>query len=186
MGFLEKLGAKLVTKYGVVTGGEFCGCEMAFGSDPAKKVAMGDKAIDQILFMSGEEEKGRFFINGDLKELKYVADNADVLKVEIVFADGKTSFADVYITKNSDSTASKALSFINKVNKAGETDNEAARKKYHHVYHFLENMADITMSEENIKAFYDFMKKNSMDKITMNRAAVYGPLMEYYEKMLSI
>ena len=195
MGFLEKVSKKLVTKYGKVTEGEYSGCEVAFGGDSSKKIAIGNSAMEQIIFMSGEEEKGRLRIKDDIAELKYIGDTADVLKVELIFTNQKSSLIDVYITRNNDSAGgvAKAFSVLNKANKfideasnKSQFDNDEARKKYHYVFNFLNFLIDVHTEQSAMKGFYEFMQKNGMDKITMNTVPIYKPLMDYYESLLKI
>lgn len=65
MGFMEQVAATLATKYGVVTSGKYEGCQIAMGNPPEKKV---EKAytFSQIIFVEGNEEKGRYEINKTL------------------------------------------------------------------------------------------------------------------------
>ena len=61
MGFMEQVAATLATKYGVVTSGKYEGCQIAMGNPPEKKVEKA-YSFSQIIFVEGNEEKGRYEI----------------------------------------------------------------------------------------------------------------------------
>lgn len=68
--FLKKLGAKLATRYGVVSSGEFEGADMAMGNPPTAKVTTAN-SFSQIIFIKNDEEAARYDIVKDIIDLEY-------------------------------------------------------------------------------------------------------------------
>ncbi len=74
MGFLDnftkKLGAKLATRYGVVSSGEYEGASFAMGNPPKAKVTTAN-SFSQIIFIKDDEEAARFDIGKDIIDIEY-------------------------------------------------------------------------------------------------------------------
>lgn len=90
MGFMEQAAAKLARKFGTVTTGKHEGCQVALGNDPSKKVE-ATHSFEQIIFLQGTEEKGRYNLVGDLKIMAITDVSDDGLTVAMLFSDDESA-----------------------------------------------------------------------------------------------
>lgn len=99
MGFfdnlLSKVGAAIATKYGTVISGKHEGCAIALGNPPNAKVSVANK-MTQIIFVSGTEEKGRYFIDGEIKCLEKLHYDKEGKKYRLTFTTGETCELELY------------------------------------------------------------------------------------------
>ena len=154
MGFMEKLGATLATKYGEVTEGRHEGCVVALGNPPDKKVSATNK-FTQIIFLEDKETKGRYDIGSQAKALHFVESDHDSVTVVIDFADGDSSTIVLSTPKEDSGVVSLikgqlGLKSATKVNKDGttQTDNDV---KYHNIKTFLLTFVDNYAGDDVIK-----------------------------------
>ena len=102
MGFfdniLTKVGAVIATKYGTVMSGRHEGCAVALGNPPNEKVSVANK-MTQIVFVSGTEEKGRYFIEGEIKSLEKLHYDKEGNKYRLTFVTGETCDMEMYSDK---------------------------------------------------------------------------------------
>lgn len=88
MGFMQKLGATIATKYGTVIEGKHAGCQVALGNDPKAKIETVD-AFTQIIFLDGTDEKGRYDIEEYIEKLEVLGETEKGIKTDIFFTDGE-------------------------------------------------------------------------------------------------
>ena len=99
--FLKKLGAKLATRYGVVSSGEYAGCSFVMGNPPKEKVTTA-YSFSQIIFLKDDEEKARFNIGKDIidveysETIKFPKTGNDGYRCIITFKDGETCEVDLF------------------------------------------------------------------------------------------
>ena len=163
MGFMEKAAATLATKYGVVTQGQYQGCQMALGNPPDKKVATST-SFTQVIFVDGNEEKGRYDI---LKlRMSVVGHNDKGVQMAVRFTDGKTSQFDLLL-KQEDKLLVKILkTFFGQ--KGGLNDNAQDQKnlKFHNMVVFFNNTA-LCMGPADVDFFEGFFMDNDvLDDLT--------------------
>ncbi len=99
--FLKKLGAKLATRYGVVSSGEFNGCSMVMGNPPKAKVSVAN-SFSQVIFIRNDEETARYDIGKDIIDLEYTETikfpktGNDGFRCKLTFKDGGTCDVDLF------------------------------------------------------------------------------------------
>lgn len=99
--FLKKLGAKLATRYGVVSSGEFKGADMAMGNPPKAKVTIAN-SFSQIIFIKNDEEAARYDIGKDVIDLEYITTikfpktGSDGFRCTLTFDGGDTCEVDLF------------------------------------------------------------------------------------------
>ncbi len=99
--FLKKLGAKLATRYGVVSSGEYAGCSFVMGNPPKEKVTTA-YTFSQIIFLKDDEEKARFDIGKDIIDVEYTETikfpktGNDGFRCTITYKDGATCEVDLF------------------------------------------------------------------------------------------
>ncbi len=154
MGFMEKLGATLATKYGEVTEGKHKGCTVALGNPPDKKVTTSN-TFSQIIFLENKETMGRYDIGEQAKTLKCLGKNDESLLVEILFNDGESSTIRLTTAKEDNAAVSIlkknfGLKSATKVNDNGTTATDNA-VKYHNIKVFLETFYLVCEEVEQAK-----------------------------------
>ncbi len=161
MGFMEKLGATIATKYGSVTEGKHKDCLVALGNPPDQKVTTSNK-FTQIIFLENKETMGRYDIGIEAKALRILANDADSCTVAIDFADGE-SCTIVLTTPKEDNAAVSllkknfGLKSATKVNANGttETDNSV---KYHNIKTFLLTFIDNYANDDEMMKVHAYLK----------------------------
>lgn len=99
--FLKKLGAKLATRYGVVSSGEHEGESFVMGNPPKAKVTTAN-SFSQIIFIKNDEETARFNIGKDIidveysKTIKFPKTGKDGFRCKITFENGDTCDVDLF------------------------------------------------------------------------------------------
>ena len=99
--FLKKLGAKLATRYGVVSSGEYAGCSVAMGNPPTAKVTTANSS-SQIIFIKNDEEAARLNIGKDVIDVEYTATiqfpktGNDGFRCKLTFEKGDTCDVDLF------------------------------------------------------------------------------------------
>lgn len=161
MGFMEKLGATLATKYGEVTEGKHRGCTVALGNPPDKKVTTTNK-FTQIIFLENKETMGRYDIGTQAKTLHFINCDHDTVTVVIDFADGESSTILLSTPKEDSGVVSLlkknfGLKSATKVNNDGtsETDNNV---KYHNIKVFLLSFVD-TFGDDDLNKVHAYLKE---------------------------
>ncbi len=99
--FLKKLGAKLATLYGVVSSGEYEGCNFAMGNPQKAKVSTAN-SFSQIIFIKDDEETARFNIGKDIIDIEYTEiikfpkTGKDGFRCKLTFEKGDTCDVDLF------------------------------------------------------------------------------------------
>lgn len=99
--FLKKLGAKLATRYGVVSSGEHEGESFVMGNPPKAKVTTAN-SFSQIIFIKNDEETARFNIGKDIidveysETIKFPKTGKDGFRCKITFENGDTCDVDLF------------------------------------------------------------------------------------------
>lgn len=160
MGFMDKLGATLATKYGEVTEGKHKGCIVALGNPPEQKVSTTDK-FTQIIFLENKETMGRYNIGSEAKTLHFVKNDHDSATVIIDFADGESCTILLSTPKEDSGVASIlkknfGLKSATKVNADGSTETNSA-VKYRNIMVFLLSFRE-TFSDEDTEKVYTCLK----------------------------
>ncbi len=99
--FLKKLGAKLATRYGVVSSGKYEGAGFAMGNPPKAKVTTAN-SFSQIIFIKNDEEAARFNIGKDIIDVEYSETitfpqtGKDGFRCKLTFKDGETCDVDLF------------------------------------------------------------------------------------------
>ena len=135
MGFMEKVGAKIATKYGTVTEGVYKGTQVALGNEPNKKVEFTDR-FEQIIFVDGTEEKGRHNINDEIVGVLINSQSVNGLDVAVMFRD-EQKFMFVLEWKKEDGFGKDLLKQFLGAKKTNQTEKEKNEDKYHHIKTFV-------------------------------------------------
>lgn len=164
MGFMEKLGATIATKYGTVTEGVYKGTQVALGNEPNKKVEFTDR-FEQIIFLDGTEEKGRHNIGDEIIGVLINSESENGLDVAAMFKD-EQKFMFVLEWKKEDGIAKDILKQFLGAKKPNQTQKEKNEDKYHHIKTFvLSVFTKLTPdSVEFLEAFYQ--KHDIMDEVS--------------------
>lgn len=128
MGFMEKAGATIATKYGTVIEGKHKGTVVALGNDPTEKVSVTNQ-FKQIIFLDGTEEKGRYDIHESFKSLELVGNTDKGFKMLATFNDGEHFVLELE-WKKEDNYAMRLFKIFIGAKKAEETPKEKAEAKY--------------------------------------------------------
>lgn len=164
MGFMEKVGATIATKYGTVIEGKHQGNVVALGNDPSKKVE-ATYSFSQIIFLDGTDEKGRYDIKEDFKAVKVLEETEKGLKVLALFANDE-HFTLELEWKKEDSFAVGLLKTFLGAKKADETEQEKAEKKYRPIKVFMESFF-VKLTPDTAGFLLSFYEKNNiLDDIT--------------------
>ena len=159
MGFMEKVGATIATKYGTVIGGKHEGTIVALGNDPGKKVETTDR-FTQIIFLEGTEEKGRYDIIESFSSLDISEETDEGLKVVGTFRNGE-SFTLLLEWKKEDGIAKGLFKTLIGAKKVDATPEELAEKKYRPIKVFTQ-MFDVLLTRSAIEFLLGFYEKNNV------------------------
>ena len=164
MGFMEKVGATIATKYGTVIEGKHEGTIVALGNDPSEKVEVTNK-FTQIIFLDGTEEKGRYDIKESFKAIKVMEETEIGLKVLALFNDGEHFVLELEWKKEDSFAVGLFKSFIG-AKKVDETEKEKAERKYRPIKVFMDTFF-IKLSPDTAEFLLKFYKKHDiLDEIS--------------------
>lgn len=167
MGFMEKVGAKLATKYGTVYKGKHAGCQVALGNPPNKKVEFSN-GFSQIIFVEGAEEKGRYDIVQDVGGISLMSYDEKAFQLAIVFKNEEHCFFNLEIRQEDTPVAGMIKGFLGQKNTVSASPQEKMELQYRGVKVFLQNTAIKFLISENIQTLRDYLQKRDiLDEITM-------------------
>ena len=156
MGFMEKAAATLATKYGIVTDGQYKGCQIALGNPPDKKVSAA-YSFTQVIFVDGNEEKGRYDI---LKlRMSVKGHNDKGVQMSLLFPDGKTCQFDLLL-KPEDKFAVKILKIFLSPKK-NDSPQDQKNAKFHNMVVFFNNTA-LVMNSQDVDFFEGYFLDNDV------------------------
>ena len=156
MGFMEQAAAKLARKFGTVSEGKHKGCQIALGNDPSKKVEM-TAGFEQIIFVDGTEEKGRYNITGDLVTMGIFGHTEDGLDIKLAFKDGEQCQF-VLLTekgKHEGFVATLLKTFLGQ-KKSNATEEEKKQENFKNIKIFMQNMMQLLSPTflDELEAYY--------------------------------
>ncbi len=154
----KEIMAKISTKYGTVTEGKHSGTQVALGNDPnGEKVSTSYSALmfEQIIFVEGSEEKGRYNILEDFDDMTVIKSTPDNMLVNLAFKSGENAVIDVGTEKESKGI----MGYIRKFNEIMQpTPPEKKReRKYYYLVNFLKVMY-VLMDVETLMAVADYFQ----------------------------
>lgn len=159
MGFMEKVGATIATKYGTVSEGKYEGTLVALGNDPSKKIATS-YSFEQIIFLDGTEEKGRHNIKEDIKGISITSETENGLKVVGLFNDDE-HFVFELEWKKEDNFAVGLLKTFLGAKKADATEQEKAESKYRPIKVFVDSVFS-KLSPDSAEFLLKFYQKHNI------------------------
>ena len=159
MGFMEKVGATIATKYGTVIEGKHEGTVVALGNDPSQKVQLSNE-FKQIIFLDGTEEKGRYDIGESFKGIKILEETDKGLKVLALFEDDE-HFTLELEWKKEDNLATGLLKTFLGVKKADATEKEKAEAKYRPIKTFMSSFFT-KLSPDSAEFLLNFYQKHDI------------------------
>lgn len=163
MGFMEKVGATIATKYGTVIEGKHEGTVVALGNDPTKKVQTTNE-FKQIIFLDGTEEKGRYDIDESISGIKILGETENGLKVVARFNNGE-HFTLELEWKKEDNFAVGLLKTLLGAKKADATDKEKAESKYRPIKTFMHSFFSKLTSDSAEFLLNFYQKYDILDDI---------------------
>jgi len=175
MGFMEQVAATLATKYGVVTSGKFEGCQIAMGNPPEKKVTTSN-SFSQIIFVDGNEEKGRYEIDRVLM-LKHGNDDKGV-QMSFRLEDGTICEFDLLLRQEDKFLVKLLKTFLGQ--KGGYKGDSAAAMqqnekelKFHNMVVFFQNT--FGCMDNSAVDFFEgyFMDNDVLDDLTKKLIKIY-------------
>ena len=170
MGFMEQVAATLATKYGVVTSGKYEGCQIAMGNPPEKKVETA-YSFSQIIFVEGNEEKGRYDI---AKVRMLMHGNNDMgVQMSVCLPDNEICEFDLLLRQEDKFWVKIIKTFLGQ--KGGLTDKEQDQKKlkFHNMVVFFNNtFACMTHKEIDFFEGY-FMDNDVLEDVTKKLIKLY-------------
>ncbi len=170
MGFMEQVAATLATKYGVVTSGKFEGCQIAMGNPPEKKVETAS-SFSQIIFVEGNEEKGRYDIDKTMM-LMHGHDDKGV-KMSLRLPEGDICEFDLLLKQEDKFWVKLLKSFMGQ--KGGTTASAQEQKdlKFHNMIVFFRQTFAV-MGNKEIDFFEAYFAENDvLDDLTKKLIKIY-------------
>ena len=167
MGFGEKLGATLATKYGVVTSGKYKDCQIALGNPPDQKVTTS-YSFSQIIFVDGSEEKGRY----DIVKVRMLVHGKDEKGVKMSFQleDGEICEFDLLLKQEEKFAVKLLKSFLGGGNKGSANE---AEQKFHNVVVFFRTVLAVLVPKD-VDFFEEYFRVNGvLDDLTKKLIVVY-------------
>lgn len=165
MGFMEKLGATLATKYGVVTDGKHKDCQVAMGNDPQKKVETS-YSFSQIIFVEGNEEKGRYDITGLIMAVR--GQNEKGVQLRVYYNQDEYSDIDLQFAAP-ENVALKLLKTFGGAKSGPQTPEQ----KFHNILVFFRNTF-ACMRSQDIDFFENYFGSNGvLDDLTEKLIKIY-------------
>lgn len=163
MGFMEKAAATLATKYGIVTGGKYEGCQIAMGNPPDKKVTTAN-TFSQIIFVEGNEEKGRYDILN--VRLAMTGSNDKGVQMAVRFPDGQISQFDLLLRQEDKFGVKILKTFLGQKGGFNDKAQDAQNLKFHNMVVFFQN-THYCMGKKEIDFFEGyFMDNDVLDDLT--------------------
>lgn len=185
MGFMEKVGAKLATKYGTVYKGRHNGCQVALGNPPDKKVELSN-SFSQIIFVDGTEEKGRYNILEDIGGMSLLSYDDKAFQLAIVFKDEEHCFFNLEIRQEDKPVAGLLKGFLGQKNTTNASPQEKLELQYRGVKVFLQNTALKFLISENIETFRNHLQERDiLDNLTrdiLDAALEYAKTLEAFQE----
>ena len=166
MGFMEQVAATLATKYGVVTSGKFEGCQIAMGNPPEKKVEAA-YSFSQIIFVEGNEEKGRYAI--DKTRMMMHGHNDKGVQMSCRLEDGTICEFDLLLRQEDKFWVKLLKSFMGSTQ---NTQNPNELKFHNMVVFFRNTFACMTNKEIDFFEAY-FMENDVLDDLTKKLIKIY-------------
>lgn len=170
MGFMEKVGATLATKYGVVTGGKHEGCQVAMGNPPEKKVEAA-YSFSQVIFVEGNEEKGRY----NIAQLRMVVNgnNEQAVQMRVFFNESEYSDFDLQLHKEDNIGVKLLKSFFGQKGGASASPQEQKELKFHNMIVFFQNTL-ACMRKQDVDFFEGyFMDNDVLNDLTKKLIKIY-------------
>lgn len=171
MGFMEQVGATLATKYGVVTSGKYEGCQIAMGNPPEKKVET-TRSFSQIIFIEGNEEKGRY----DLAKIRLMTmrgHNEKGVQMTARFADGETCEFDLLLRPEDKFWVKALKTFMGQKGGFSDSVQDAKKLKFHNMQVFCQHTFTL-MTEKEVDFFEAYFIDNDvMDELTEEMIKFY-------------
>ena len=175
MGIMEKLGATLATKYGVVTAGKHQGCQIAMGNEPTKKVETAN-SFSQIIFVEGNEEKGRY----DIAKVRMtvVGRNEQAVQMKVVFSENETCDFDLLLHQEDKAGVKLLKSFLGQKGGAAASSQEQKELKFHNMLVFFRNTL-LVMRSQDVDFFEAYFAANDvLDDLTKKLIKLYRDKVE--------
>ena len=170
MAFMEQVAATLATKYGVVTSGKFEGCQIAMGNPPEKKVETA-YSFSQIIFVDGNESKGRYDID-KVRMLMHGHDDKGV-KMSVQLPEGDICEFDLLLKQEDKFWVKLLKSFMGQKGGANASAQEKADLKFHNMIVFFRNTFGC-MSSKEIDFFEAYFTANNvLDNLTAKLIKIY-------------
>ena len=167
MGFMEKLGATLATKYGVVTTGKHGGCQIAMGNPPNKKVETS-YSFEQIIFVMEKEEQGRYNIVDDLKCIHVMGNDDKGVQMQMLFSNDDYCEFTLRFTPPENKVVKLLKSF-----NGGNSGPQTAEQKFHNMIVFFRNTF-VKMLPSDISFFEQYFSDNGvLDDLTKELIEMY-------------
>lgn len=176
MGFMEKVGAKLATKYGTVYKGKHNGCQVALGNPPDKKVELSN-SFSQIIFIDGNEEKGRYDILEDIGGMSLLSYDDRAYQVALIFKDEEHCFFNLEIRQEDKPVAGLLKGFLGQKNTTTASPTEKMELQYRGVKVFLQNTALKFLIAANIETFRNHLQER--DILDDHTAKVLDTALDY-------
>lgn len=170
MGMMEKVAATLATKYGVVTGGKHEGCQIAMGNPPDAKVQTA-YSFSQIIFVDGNEEKGRY----DIKTLRLqkLGHNDQGVQMRIFFNEKEACQFDLLLRQEDKFWVKLLKTFMGQKGGAQDSAQDQKNLKFHNmVVFFQQTLACMGKSDVDFFEAY-FMENDVLDDLTKKMIKIY-------------
>lgn len=157
---MQKIAAKLATKYGEVTSGKYKGCQVALGNDPdPNKKVEGSDNFTQIIFVENDTEKGRYDIES-LKEVAHIEEIEGAIQVKIVFEDDDECVFDLKILPDDKFPMTLIKPLLMQEEPISE---RTPNNKYRRVYVFFMNVMS-RLADEEMRYFLLYFTKKQLFK----------------------
>lgn len=170
MAFMEQVAATLATKYGVVTSGKFEGCQIALGNPPEKKVETAG-SFSQIIFVDGNEEKGRF----DIAKVRIVllGNNSTGVQMGIGLPDHDACEFDLLLKQEDKIWVKLLKSLLGQKGGANASAQEQKDLKFHNMIVFFRQTFAV-MGNKEIDFFEAYFTENDvLDDLTKKLIKIY-------------
>ena len=170
MGFMEQVAATLATKYGVVTSGKFEGCQIAMGNPPEKKVETA-YSFSQIIFVEGNEEKGRYEI--DKVMMMVHGNNEKGVQMSLRLEDGTICEFDLLLRQEDKFWVKLLKTFMGQKGGLNDKEQDQKKLKFHNMVVFFDNTFGC-MTSKDIDFFEGyFMDNDVLEDLTKKMIEIY-------------
>ena len=167
---MEQVAATLATKYGVVTSGKFEGCQIAMGNPPEKKVETAN-SFSQIIFVDGNEEKGRY----DIVKVRMLmhGNNEKGVQMSVQLPDGEICKFDLLLRQEDKFWVKLLKTFMGQKGGLNDKAQDAKELQFHNmVVFFRQTFAVMTDKEIDFFEGY-FMDNDVLDDVTKKLIDLY-------------